>query len=476
MESVKLKNILDGIPGLTWKGSKETPIFSITAYSKTVSPGALFIAKRGKTGDGHRFIPEAIASGAAALLTDTYDPFISTPQVIHPDVGSLELLIANRFYKNPAASLKLIGVTGTSGKTTTTYLIQHLLKTCGLIGTVTCMTGKKVFPATLTTPDLLTVMQLLHEMVQSLCTHAAIEVSSQALDQGRIAGLPFQIGIFTNLSHDHLDYHVTFEAYAAAKAKLFTALSPAGLAIVNADDPWTPQIVHHCKAPLLTFGLHAGDLRATEIHLSSAGMEFTVEYKGEKVLFTTTLIGRFNIYNILAATAAALSQNHTLSNIAASLRHFPGVPGRLERVQNRHNSLVFVDYAHKPEALRSVLATLQELKTARLITLFGCGGSRDAAKRPQMAAIAEALSDLTIVTSDNPRAEDPIQIAAQIVQGFKNKSSYIVELDRKKAIARALKIAKPDDIVLIAGKGHETYQIFADRTIAFDDRQVVREV
>jgi UDP-N-acetylmuramoyl-L-alanyl-D-glutamate--2,6-diaminopimelate ligase len=476
MESVKLKNLFDNVSHLTWKGSKETSISSITANSKTVCPGALFVAKRGKTGDGHRFIAEALANGAAALLTDTYDPFLSIPQVIHPDVNRLESLLATRFYKNPAAELTLIGITGTSGKTTTAYLIQHLLKTCGLIGTIVWMTGKKVLPATLSTPDLLTVMQLLHDMVASSCTHAVMEVSSHALDQGRLEGIPFNIGLLTNLSHDHLDYHVTLENYAAAKAKLFTALSPDGLAIVNADDLWTPTIIQHCKAPLLTYGLHAADLQATQIKLSSSGMEFSVAYKGEKVQFSTSLIGRFNIYNILAATAVSLSQNQTLSTIAASLRHFPGVPGRLERVPNRHNAQVFVDYAHKPEALRSVLTTLQELKTARLITVFGCGGQRDTAKRPQMGAIAEELSDLTIVTSDNPRTEDPVHIASQITQGFKSRSSYLVELDRRKAIAIALAMAKPGDIVLIAGKGHETYQIFADRTIAFDDRAVVREV
>jgi UDP-N-acetylmuramoyl-L-alanyl-D-glutamate--2,6-diaminopimelate ligase len=477
MEPVKLKVLFENIEGLTWKGGKEMAITSITANSKTVSPGALFIAKRGKTGDGHRFIPDAVAAGAAALLTDTYDPFLALPQIIHPDVNSLELILAKRFYHNPASQLFLVGVTGTSGKTTVAFLVQHFLQPCGLIGTVTWMTGNKVFPATHTTPDLLTVTHLLRDMVACGTSSAVMEISSHSLDQKRVAGISLNIGIFTNLSHDHLDYHPSMEAYARAKAELFAALAPESVAIVNGDDPWSPFMLRACKAKVLRYGMHETcDLKASQLKLSSSGMEFLVEWRGEKHLFTTSLIGRFNIYNILAATSAALCHNHTLAEIANKLDQFLGVPGRLERVPNRRNLQVFVDYAHKPAALHNVLETLREIKQGKLITVFGCGGQRDTAKRPQMAAIAEKLSDFTIITSDNPRNEDPVDIAHQIMSGFQNRSSYTVELDRKKAIALAMREAKPEDIVLIAGKGHETYQIFAGHTIPFDDRQIVQDM
>ncbi len=467
---MKLKQLFKEID-VTWKGSKETDITSMTSNSKSVAPGTLFIARRGKTGDGHRFIAEAISAGALAILTDTYDPFLSVTQVIHPDVNSLEVLLAKRFYHDPAQKLSIFGVTGTSGKTTTTFLMKYLFDQCGLIGTVSWMTGKKVLPASLTTPDFLTLMQLFHEMNSEGCKSVVMEVSSHAIDQGRVKEIEFAAAIYTNLSQDHLDYHHTMEEYAEVKSRLF---AHAGISIINGDDPWAPVMISKAKK-LLRYGLNREfELFASDLQLTSKGMTFNIHWKQETVSFNTVLIGRFNVYNILAATALALSQGMSLQLIAKKLESFSGVPGRLERVVNPKNLQVFVDYSHKPDALKNVLQTLSELKKGRLITIFGCGGDRDVQKRPQMASISENFSDLTIVTNDNPRSEDPVEIAKQVISGFQKKA-YLVELDRKKAIQQALQLAKPDDIILIAGKGHETYQIFSSQTIPFDDREVVKE-
>jgi len=304
------------------------------------------------------------------------------------------------------------------------------------------------------------------------CKSVVMEVSSHAIDQGRVKDIEFDAAIYTNLSQDHLDYHHSMEEYAEVKSRLFTETK---VAIINGDDSWSPLMISKCTGTIIRYGLNTDfELFASKLKLSSKGMTFDVHWKNEIISFSTSLIGRFNVYNILAATAAALTQGMTLQQIAKKLESFPGVPGRLERVINPKNIQVFVDYSHKPDALKNVLQTLTELKKGRLITVFGCGGNRDVQKRPQMASISESFSDLTIVTNDNPRNEDPETIAREIISGFQKKS-YLVELDRKKAIEQALQLAEPDDIVLIAGKGHETYQIFAHQTIVFDDRQVVQE-
>lgn len=464
MES--LKQLFKDLPVL-WKGDRETRVSAITANSKVVRPGALFVAKKG----GNRYAAEAVASGAAAVVSDTYNPFLKVPQVIYPDIDALESVLGNRFYQFPADKLKLFGVTGTSGKTTTTYLIKHLLEPCGLVGTVAWMTQKRILPSSYTTPDLLTLLELFHEMVQEECSRVVLEVSSHGIEQGRVKDLHFEAALFTNLSPEHLDYHPTMEAYAAVKARLF---DHCDIGIINGDDFYAPTMQKQCKAPVVMYGLQpTNDLVASEIALSSQGVEFILNWKGEGVVFRSPLIGRFNVYNLMAATAVALSQGMKLREISEKLASFNGVPGRLERVPNERNLQIFVDYAHKPEALKNVLETLNEFKKGKVITIFGCGGNRDTVKRPVMAAIAEQYSDEVIVTNDNPRKEDPQEIARQIIQGFQGKR-YSVELDRKKAIEKAVAMATPNDIILIAGKGHENYQIFADRTIAFDDREIIR--
>jgi UDP-N-acetylmuramoyl-L-alanyl-D-glutamate--2,6-diaminopimelate ligase len=468
---MKLKKLLKDIAVQEIKGSKEIEITGICSNSKLVAPGNLFIAKKGLTHDGARFIPEAIAAGAVAVLTDIFDPFLSSVvQIIHPDVAAIEAKLAATYYQHASDSLFMVGITGTNGKTTCTYLVKHLLDgvggTTGLIGTIEWIVGKSYLPSTLTTSDVITNHKLFYEMQAAGCNSAVMEVSSHALDQKRVEGIDFDVAVFTNLTLDHLDYHKTMEKYAEAKAKLFSSLNQSKkkikCAVVNADSQWTPEIVKGCQAPIITYGIeNKADLQASEIVLTSKGMQFTVNYQGKKIPFSCSLIGRFNVYNCLAALAVALIKGIPLETSLELLRTFKRVPGRLER-----------DYAHTDDALQNVLLTLRETKKGRLITVFGCGGNRDQSKRPKMGEVAERLSDVAIITSDNPRSEDPKEIINQILAGLKNPLDSIVISDRKEAITHAVRMASDDDIVLIAGKGHENYQIFAHQTIAFDDRKI----
>lgn len=479
MERLKLKRLLRNIPVQAIKGSKEVEITGLTANSKTVAPGNLFIAKKGFNHDGARFIPDAIANGAVAILTDLYDPFFpQVTQIIHSDVSSIEALIAKEYYGHPSDHLFLIGITGTNGKTTTSYLIRHLFnqleEECGLIGTIEWIVGQHVFPSSQTTPDVLTNYKLFHEMVLSGSKSCVMEVSSHALDQGRVGAIAFDTAVFTNLTQDHLDYHGTMEAYAQAKAKLFSGL--LSTAVVNADVPEHLAMIAQCPAKILRYGIdHHYELFATEVSLSSQGTRFVVNAEGKSIPFHSSLIGRYNIYNVLAAIGVGLSRGFALEKILGALKSFRSVPGRLEAIVNAKGLNLFVDYAHTDDALFNVLKTVNEFKKGRLITVFGCGGNRDVTKRPKMGAVAEALSDLVIITSDNPRQEDPTEIIRQILSGLKDPAKAQVIVDREEAIQRAVKIAHSDDIVLIAGKGHENYQVFSDQTIQFDDRIAARQ-
>lgn len=478
MERVKLKKLLKHIPVQAVKGSKEIEITGLASNSKLVAPGNLFIAKKGLNVDGAQFIPQAIAAGASAILTDLYDPFFPhITQLIHPDVAAIEAALAKEFYGHPSEHLFLVGITGTNGKTTTSYLIRQLMEQhkerCGLIGTIEWIVGQHVFPSSRTTPDVLQNNKLLHDMVASHCQGCVMEVSSHALDQRRVQSLEFDVAVFTNLTQDHLDYHQTMEHYALAKNKLFASLKKQQTAIVNADSPYCDAMLAECQAQVIRYGIDAPcDLRASSLKLSSQGMEFDIVFRGSFQHFTSPLIGRYNVYNLLAAIGVGLCRGYALPEIALALQNFSGVPGRLERVTNAHQLNIFVDYAHTEDALHNVLNTLRELKRGRLITVFGCGGNRDADKRPKMGAVAEALSDIAIVTSDNPRQEDPQEIIRQILTGLKRPGEALVIVDREEAIRRAIEIAKAEDIVLIAGKGHENYQIFSHQTIDFDDRVV----
>lgn len=479
---MKLKKLLKEIPYKQFKGSKEVEITGICANSKLVSPGNLFIARKGRTEDGSQYIPEAISAGAVAVLTDIYDPSLKEiAQIIHPDVASLEGLIAAQYYQKPSDELLMVAVTGTNGKTTTSFLIKHLLDQlkgpCGLIGTIEYIIGQNRYQATRTTPDVTSNQKMLREMVHQGCQSAVMEVTSHALDQGRVRNIEYDIAIFTNLTLDHLDYHQTMDNYCRAKNRLFRELSKETWAIVNVDSPWNKQILDSCSAKKISYALtNSADLTAHNIELTASGTRFELDYKGKKYACTIPLVGRFNVYNCLAAIAVGLTQNVPLETILHILSKAPAVPGRLQPVPNGRGLKIYVDFAHSDDALLNVLECLQELKKGRLITVFGCGGDRDQTKRPKMAQVAEEHSDIAIVTSDNPRSEDPQAIARQIVAGFKYPQRHLVELDRRQAIAKAIQLATPDDILLIAGKGHETYQIFAHKTVEFDDAKVASQI
>lgn len=484
---MKLKKLLKDIPLIIVKGSKELDITGICINSKLVSPGNLFIARKGRSDDGTKYIPEAISAGAVAILTDMYDPSLKDiTQLIYPDIAQIEGILAAHFYQFASHELYMVGITGTNGKTTTSLIIKHLLDDlscpCGLIGTIENIIGNQHYQAKLTTPDVTTNHKLLREMVLHGCQSAVMEVTSHALDQGRVQYIDYDVAVFTNLTLDHLDYHQTMENYFLAKKKLFSSLGKGKkdhkkAAVINADSAWSSQIIEGCPAHPLTYGIdNSADLHAKNLHFTPSGTSFDILYQGKSFLCKTPLVGRFNVYNILAAIGVALSKNFEMQEIIKSIASFKYVSGRLEPVMNQLDLKIYVDFAHSDDALKNVLESLSEFKQKRIITVFGCGGDRDQSKRAKMAHVSETFSDITIITSDNPRSEDPVAIAKQIIQGFQRQDSYLVELDRFAAINKAIEIGEPDDIILIAGKGHESYQLFANKILEFDDRKIASQI
>lgn len=489
---MKLKKLIKDIPRAVVKGSKELDITGVCANSKLVAPGNLFVARKGRAEDGMLFIPEAVAAGAAAILTDIYDPLLAkrVTQIIHHDIAALEGLVAAEYYQYPSDQMFMVGITGTNGKTTTSFLVRHLLNaldgSCGLIGTIEYIIGQHRYQATRTTPDAASNHKMLREMVLQGCKNGVMEVTSHALDQNRVDYINFDTAVFTNLTLDHLDYHQTMEKYCEAKSKLFSFLNPdkkknchphPKLAIVNADSSWHQEITSGCRATLLTYGIeNEADLKAEDLRLTPEGSSMVVNYKGTKTTVKCPMVGRFNTYNCLAAIGVALSKGLPLEKIVKALETAPPVPGRLEPVPNPLGLKIYVDFAHSDDALKNVLDTLCEFKKGRIITVFGCGGNRDASKRPKMAEVCVGRSEEIVITSDNPRGEDPEEILRQIAKGFAPGTRYHKEADRYLAIEKAISLAQPDDIVLIAGKGHETQQIFAHKIVDFDDRKVALEI
>lgn len=478
---MKLKKLLIEIPGLEVKGSKEIEIRGLCNNSKLAAPGYLFFAKKGFTQDGARFTKEAILSGAVAVVTDFYDPFLQgVVQIVCNNVSKLEPLLAERFYGSSSEKMFLVGVTGTNGKTTCSYLIKHLLdslkKPCGLIGTIEWIIKDSVFPSTHTTPDILTNHRLLHDMLEAGCKAAVMEVSSHGLDQKRVEGLHFSVAVFTNLTQDHLDYHKSMEEYAEAKSKLFRALSPTSVAVVNKDSPWTERMLENSSCKVLTYGFSLdADVRVEDLTLSADGSSCFICYKNDKLFFKSPLVGKFNMYNMLAAVCVGIVAQLDLVEILRVLSSFTAVSGRLERVENTFGKNIFVDYAHTEDALKNTLNTLREISQGRLLCVFGCGGNRDKGKRPKMGAVAVEVADEVFVTSDNPRDESPEEIIREILSGIPKLDHVRVEIDRRVAICEAIKSLGPKDVLLIAGKGHENTQIFMDHSIHFDDRIVAKE-
>lgn len=473
---MKLKRLIAPLESVKIFGSKEIEITGLCSHSQFVSPGNLFVAKKGLNHDGSRFVNEAVAAGASAVLSDFYDPFLDVSQVVSSDVGNAEAILAAHYYGHPSKHLKVIGVTGTNGKTTVSFLIQHMLEKLGcltgLIGTVEWRVAKQSYRATGTTPDVITCHKLLREMVNAGCRAAVLEVSSHGLSQGRVAQIEFHTAAFTNLSPEHLDYHGNMEAYAKAKSSLFEGLSGKAIAVLNKDDP-TQFLTHACK---LSYGMinHA-ELMAKDITITNEGVTFTAIYEKQRAHVSSELMGRFNISNLLAAISVGLGLGFSLKDCVESLKKFRTVKGRFERVKNAINRTLIVDYAHTPDALKNVLMTVRDFGIGKVIVVFGAGGERDHKKRPLMGEVAESLSDVSILTSDNPRTEDPQKIAFAIASGFR-KNTPLIELDRRRAIAKAISISQEGDVIVIAGKGHETGQTFAHQVFPFDDVKIASQL
>ena len=456
--------------------------------SRLVHPGDVFVAVKGPNLDGNEFIPHAIANGAEFVVcrkgyTSPLKRTVRKKVITVPDSSLAFALLAQAYYGDPASRLTNLAVTGTNGKTTVAFLVRSCFQAagqkCGLIGTVVYDTGVDVSPADLTTPDPLTIAKAQSQMLKAGAKFMVTEASSHALDQGRLAAIEFEAAAFTNLTGDHLDYHKTTESYLAAKSKLFQSLSPASTAVINKQSPYAQQIAQSTKAKSLFYAVdEPADLSAHINSIDIAGTSFTLRYQGQSLTIKTPLLGRYNVANHLAAAGLCLAAGLDIKTIARGLGSLNAIPGRLENVKSDAPFTVLVDYAHTDDALNNVLSTLKPLCKARLIVVFGCGGDRDKTKRPRMAKVTEQFADFIIVTSDNPRTENPDDIISQIVAGFTDpKSPKIkVEPDRKKAIAIAIESAAPKDVVLIAGKGHENYQIIGSQKFPFSDKSLALEL
>ncbi|MBN2507781.1 MAG: UDP-N-acetylmuramoyl-L-alanyl-D-glutamate--2,6-diaminopimelate ligase [Verrucomicrobia bacterium] len=482
-----LKDLVRELPGAAVEGSLEREIAGIAYDSRRVMPGMVFVALPGRRVDGHEFIGPAVDRGAAAVICERNGILRSRATRIRvPDTREALARAAISFYHHPADRLKLIGVTGTNGKTVVAFMVKHLLETAGvrtgLIGTVHYEVGDRLIPAQRTTPESLELQHYMAQMLSAGCRACVLEVSSHALDQKRVFGIEFDVAIFTNLTHDHIDYHGSIDRYFAAKQVLFQPPVPRtkqAAAVINIDDHYGARLADATHAEIkLTYGLHrTAHVRASNIRLDRQGSRFAVHSPRGRFPCRLPLIGRHNVYNALATVGAGFALNARDALIQSALNTLPPVPGRLEPVPGPRPFSVFVDYAHTDDALRNVLTALREVTPHRILLLFGCGGNRDAAKRARMGKVAAELADLTLITSDNPRQEDPAAIAAQIESGFRTvrPGGCGIELDRQRAIARLLGQARPGDSVLLAGKGHETYQEFDNTIVPFDDRVVAQE-
>ena len=487
---MKLKKIIDNLSGaIRVEGKNNIEISGIACDSKAVKPGYLFIALKGAKVNGADFIDEAINRGAHAILLDNGNPgiFKRGNTFIYVKDARLGLAQASQAYFGDSSSkMRIVGVTGTNGKTTITYLMESIFKSInegvGVIGTVNYRFGRRSIPSVNTTPNSLELYSLLSSMLKEKIKNCIMEISSHSLELGRVETFQFDAVIFTNLTREHLDFHKNMDDYLKAKLKLFQKIKKGGFAVINIDDPAAEKIIEkvkvEAKAKIITYGIdREADVLARNINLSCNGLRFELHTDKGLIEIKSNLIGRHNIYNILASIGASLAIGISLEDIKKGIEELKGLPGRLENIDCGQNFSVYVDYAHTEDGLTNVLKSLRELKPARLISVFGCGGDRDRAKRPEMGKISTELSDIVFITSDNPRTEGPMAIINEIIKGIgAKKDNYIIELDRFNAIKKAALEAKEGDIVLIAGKGHETYQIFKDTTVPFDDREVVKRI
>lgn len=476
---------------LEQRGDLTLSVTGITDDSRQAKPGMLFVAVQGERVDGHRFLPQVLQAGAAALVVQQPQAPGHVPVIRVKDSRMILGLLGSRFYGDPSSRLRMVGVTGTNGKTTVTYLTKAVLESAGrkvgLIGTVAYQIGEDLIPAAHTTPGALELQALLGRMVSAGMDAAVMEVSSHALALDRTVGCEYDVAIFTNLTQDHLDFHRDMEDYFSAKLRLFTGLADGERktskhAIVNMDDPWSERIRKATAVPLWTYGIKgAADLRAEDLRLSASGTTFAVATPYGRAKVDSRLVGEHNVYNALAAIGVGLQQGLTLDRVCQGIASVGNVPGRFERVEAGQPFTVVVDYAHTEDALVRLLSAAQALRPGRIITVFGCGGDRDRTKRPRMGRAAVERSDVVVLTSDNPRTEDPQAILREVEVGVKEallhrpQVRYSLIGDRRMAINAAVQEARPGEMVVIAGKGHEDYQIIGTTKHRFDDREVARE-
>jgi UDP-N-acetylmuramoyl-L-alanyl-D-glutamate--2,6-diaminopimelate ligase len=489
---VNVTDVLDTLRALTTARSgfegaaREGRVSAVVYDSRRAIAGSVFVALRGLKTDGTEFVSQAIERGAAAIVSESPRPdTLSTPWLVVNDARLALALLADRFYDHPSRKMPVVGVTGTNGKTTTSYLLASMLDTAGvkagLLGTVTYRLGAEEREASRTTPEAPDVQQLLHEMLQQGCRSAVMEVSSHALALKRVDGIRFAAGVFTNLTRDHLDFHEDMETYFQAKRRLFELLPDTAPGVINVDDPRGESLVEIARRPITFAIAKPADVTPGPLEITLSGLRFEMRTPRGTVNVASTLVGRPNVYNILAASATAMALDLPLDAIAEGVRNLPGVPGRFEVVSAPADDVtVVVDYAHTDDALRNLLETARPLAPNRLVTVFGCGGDRDRTKRPLMGMVAERLSDVVVITSDNPRSEEPQRIIDEIKRGVPaaqptgRATDIRTVVDRREAIEQAVDLSEPGDVVLIAGKGHEKYQQIGDRVLPFDDAEVAR--
>jgi len=482
-----LNEIKDIIGAVDWGGNIETEFKGLQYDSRRVVEGDLFVAIRGFHTDGHDFIPQAVEKGAVAVVIEHELSFpLNIPWVKVADSRLALSRLSALINDYPSRKLRVIGVTGTNGKTTTTYLIESILhqagRKVGLIGTIENRIAGKPVKTQLTTPDSPELQGLLTQMVAEGVEYAIMEASSHALKLKRVADCEFDVAVFTNLTQDHLDFHPTFNDYLKSKAELFWSLhlgekKAPKYTVINLDDPCAGYIIERTKVPVITYGIvNTADVSAKEVNIGPDGTAFKVVVAGIEMQFSIKLIGRFAVYNTLAAFAVALKEGIDLDIIKKALEEARGVPGRFEIIDEGQDFTVIVDYAHTPDGLKNILETVKEIARGKIITVFGCGGDRDKKKRPLMGEAAAVHSDYCIITSDNPRSEEPMTIIEDIIPGVKNfTKAYSVVENRREAINEAIRMARKGDTVVIAGKGHETYQIVGNEVFHFDDREEARK-
>ena len=473
---MKLKELLQGIHVLETNVDLEMSIASVAYDSRKVTEGSLFVAISGFASDGNRFIPMALEKGAAVVVT-AKKPAKDVPYVLVDNDRYALAMIGTNFYDHPAKSMTMIGVTGTNGKTSVTLLLKHVLEKTlgakvGLIGTMENLVGDEVIPTERTTPESFELQGLFARMRDAGCTHVVMEVSSHALTLDRVGGVRFDVAAFTNLTEDHLDFHKTMDAYCDAKAELFARCEKA---VINADDSYAPRMMAKATCPVTTYSLKDGLLRADNLQLHAEGISFDAVIGDEVTAVSLGIPGKFTVYNALAVLGIADALNINMRDAADALATAKGVKGRVEVVPTPSTPYsVLIDYAHTPDGLENVLSAVKGFCKGRVIAVFGCGGDRDPIKRPIMGRIGVSLSDFAIITSDNPRSEDPMDIIEDIVKGIsEDMGAYIVVPERRNAIRYAMDIAKKDDIIILAGKGHETYQEICGVKYHLDEREEV---